>query len=106
MRMKLLVLLVAASISCGVMAVAADYRSGRGSMAGLDATAHDLDRLVLGLDHERQRAAAALAHHHHHPPLAGLVLGQPAVHPVLLVVRRLDVAAEVGAVDLDLALGP
>jgi hypothetical protein len=61
--------------------------------------------LVLGPDHERQRAALALAHDHHDPALAGLVLGQTTVDPVGLEIGRLAMAAEVGTIDLDMALG-
>src|SRR3954454_13626087 len=68
-----------------------------------DAAGDHRHALVLGPDHERQRAAQALAHHDPDPALAGLVLGQTTVDPVGLEIGRLAVAAEVGAIDLDMA---
>ena len=71
--------------------------------AGLDAAADHRHRLFLRAHHEGQRPAATLAHHHHDPALARLVLGQPAVAALGLVVLLPDRAADIAAVDLDMA---
>ncbi len=56
----------------------------------------------FGAEHEGQRLAAPLAHHHDDLALAGLVLGLAAVDAVGLLIGGLHVAAEIGAIDLDL----
>ncbi len=56
---------------------------------------------LFGGKHLRQGASPALAHHHDDAALARLVLGQPPVDPVGGPVLRPDMAAEVGAVDLN-----
>ena len=56
---------------------------------------------VLAREHLRQRATIALAHRHHDAPLARPVRGASPVDPVGRPVLRPDMAAEVGAVDLD-----
>src|SRR6185312_10229653 len=61
-------------------------------------------RRILALGHEGQRLAVALAHDDHGAALAGLVHDEATVASVLLVVRRFDVAAEIGAVDFYLTL--
>jgi len=48
--------------------------------------------------------SATLAHGHDTAPLAGLMLGQTPVDPIGLAVGGLHVAAEVGAVDLDMTV--
>ena len=50
-----------------------------------------------------QRVAVALAHDDDDVALAGLVARKATVAAVLLVVRRLHVAAEIGAIDFDVA---
>ena len=61
------------------------------------------DGLGFRAKHIGQRAAVAFAGHDDDAALAVLIAGKPAIDPVLFPVRGLDVAAEVGAVDLDLA---
>lgn len=63
------------------------------------------ERGILGLRDGRDGTAAALAQHDDDTALAGLVLGLATVDPVFLPVLGSDVAAEIGAVDLDLAGG-
>jgi hypothetical protein len=62
------------------------------------------DGRAFGLEHEGQALAVPLAHDHHDAPLAGLVHGQATIYAVNLTVGGLHVAAEVGAIDLDVAL--
>jgi len=69
-----------------------------------DPLADGRHRCLLAREHLRQGAAAALAHRHHNPALARPVLGAPPVDPVGGPVLRPDVAAEVGAVDLNRTL--
>src|ERR1044071_1292655 len=47
----------------------------------------------------RQCLAVALADHNHDPPLAGLMAALAPVNAIHFAVRRLDVAAEIAAVD-------
>ena len=57
------------------------------------------------LEHGRNRIAAMLADDDDDLALAVLIAGQAAIAAVLAEVRRLDVAAEIAAIDLgDLAL--
>ena len=77
-----------------------------GSLIGLDDRARDdtgLDPVEGGAlrpEHGRDRQAVALAHDDDGLPLAVLVDGEATVPAVLLVVRGLLVATEIGAVDL------
>ena len=64
-----------------------------------------LSGLAFRLEHGRDRVAVALANDDDDLALAVLILREATVAAVLLVVRRLDVAAEIAAVDFgDLAL--
>ena len=55
--------------------------------------------MALTLEHARQRIAAALADHHDNLALARLVFGKATVEAIFTLVGRLDVAAEIAAVD-------
>ena len=63
-----------------------------------------IDRLMFGLEHEGERPASALTHNDDDAALASLVLREATVAAVFLVVSGFDVAAEVSAINLDLAL--
>jgi hypothetical protein len=64
-------------------------------------------RRALGLDYGRQGAPAPLANDHNHLARAVLVLREATVPAVLFLVRGLDVAAGIHAVDFhNLALSP
>lgn len=68
--------------------------------AWLDPFAYCFGALAFMLDDEGQRPPITLSHHDHGLTLAGLVLPQAPVHPVLDKVLWLHIAAEVRAVDL------
>src|SRR5579864_3413304 len=57
--------------------------------------------LILGAEHEWQRAAVALAHDDNTAALAGLISCKATVATVLFPIRGLHIAAEIGAIDLD-----
>jgi len=60
------------------------------------------DAVGFTLGHERLCGAVALPEGDHHPALAVLIFGLATILPVFFVVRRADLAAEIGPVDLDL----
>lgn len=70
---------------------------------GADATLYHGNALGLGLEHEGERPTIALAHDDDNAALAGLIAGKAAVDPVFLEVGGADAAAEVPAINLDLA---
>ena len=73
-------------------------------LTGLDALQRSCEPPRLRLSNTKGSVSPLpLAHDDHDLALAGLVLGKAAIDAVFLVVRGLDVAAEVRAVDLDLA---
>lgn len=61
------------------------------------------DRFTFRAEHVRYRATIALARDDDNAALAILVLGEATIDPVLFPVGGFEVAAEVSAVDLDLA---
>lgn len=70
-------------------------------------TGADVGRcLGLVVDDERLGATVAPAHGDDDAALAGFVDGKATVHPIGLVVGLLDRAADVAAIDLDLAARP
>ena len=73
--------------------------------AGVDPAFQRRQGLGFALEHEGKRAAVALAHDDDDAALAVLVDRKATVAAVFLVVRRLHVTAEIGAVDLDFAAG-
>ena len=68
-----------------------------------DALDDGLDRIAFVFRDERQGPAITLAHDDDGPALACLVDRKPAVLAIFLAVLRLNVAAKIRAVDLDVA---
>lgn len=73
--------------------------------AGVDTAFDRRKRLRFALEYERQRAAYALAHDDDDAALAVLIDRKAAVAAVFLVISRLHVTAEIGAIDFDFAAG-
>jgi hypothetical protein len=83
-----------------ITSLEAKKRDGRLQIcAGFDRRSHRLG--VLGQRYRGDGAPAALPECQHASPRAALVLGEAPVLAVGRPVLRLDVAADVGAVDLD-----
>lgn len=72
---------------------------------GVDTGFKRRNRLRFALENERQRAAFALAHDDDDAALAVLIDRKAAIAAVFLVVGRLHVTAEIGAVDFDFPAG-
>ena len=83
----------------GVQHVPATRFVGVNGRTDRDVLADRRDRVALLTEHEGKRAAVALAHDDHDLPLAGLFLRDATVDALCNLVLRLDVAAEIRAVD-------
>lgn len=71
--------------------------------AGRNGAGNRQDRCIFLFEHKRQRATAALAHDGDQATLAVLIDCETAIPAISLIVGRLNVAAEIGAVYLDFA---
>ena len=78
---------------------------GMDGRVGVNALGDRLDRLGLALEDEGKRAALALAHDDDDLALAGLVDRKASIAAVLLMIGRLAIASERGAIDFDRARG-
>ena len=89
----------------GVQAVPMGGFVGVNRGASVDPAFQRRQGFGFALEHEGKRAAIALAHDDDDAALAVLVDRKATVAAVFLVVRRLHVTAEIGAVHLDFAAG-
>jgi hypothetical protein len=80
-----------------------DFICGHGR-TGLDPLLRKENSLGFAQKGSRQRAAATLAQDNNHAALASAILQQPSIDPICSDVCRADVAAKIGAIDLNLTL--
>lgn len=95
-----LLMIDALHFEAGVEAIPRGCFVGMDDRALGDARLDECESLALGLEHGRDRTALALADDDNALALAGLVHSKATVAAVLFVVRRLDVSAEIAAVNL------